>query len=409
MKPKILIVNKFYYPRGGDCICAINLRHLLTAHGYRTAVFSMNYPENLPTDDSAYFASEVNFAGPLRDKLKAVRRMLGYGDIRKSFSKILNDFKPEIVHLHNIHSYLSPQLAVMAHKAGCRVLWTLHDYKLVCPSYSCLSSGKVCEACVMDKNPRHVVQKRCMKGSRAASLLAYIEAKKWSAKRLQRYVDAFICPSEFMRQMMIKGGYDANLLHVNCNYLEEDRFMLNDTKEELTSGVKSRMSQEPYYCYVGRLSPEKGVDVLLEAATRLPYRLKIAGGGPSADALRNKYQGHALIEFLGHLGGPAVGEMISGARVSVIPSVCYENNPLSVIESLSVGTPVVGSDIGGIPELIEPGHTGLLARPGDRDSLCNAIREAFAHEWDRDAIATKASQRFSSKAYLSRLERIYNI
>lgn len=136
MKGKVLIVNKFYYPRGGDCVCAINLGRLLRDNGYETAVFAMDYSENISCEWSSYFASNVDFSGGIKNKLHAFKRILGLGDIRKSFLKILDDFDPDIVHLHNIHSYLSPVLAVLAHERGKKVVWTLHDYKLVCPAYN---------------------------------------------------------------------------------------------------------------------------------------------------------------------------------------------------------------------------------------------------------------------------------
>lgn len=398
MKPRVLIVNKFYYPRGGDCVCAIALERMLSAKGYTTAVFAMQYPMNIESEWSSYFAPEVSFSSSFKGKLKAAQRMMGHGDLRRSFARILNDFKPDVVHLHNIHSYLSPQLAVMAKEAGCRVVWTMHDYKLVCPSYSCLSSGNVCEDCV-GKTPAAVYKKRCMKNSRTASLLAYLEAKKWNPVKLQQYVDAFICPGVFMKKMMLKGGYPEEKLHVNCNYVDMTRF--SDDPADFPADA------DPYYCFVGRLSIEKGVETLLEAASTLPYRLKIAGGGPLSDELREKYGRLPQVEFLGNLDGAQVGRLLRHAHCSVIPSTWYENNPLSVIESLSMGTPVVGSDIGGIPELINNGVTGLLARPGDSASLKQAIDKAFSTEWNRDAIMLTSRERFSADAHLSRLEKIY--
>ncbi|MEG1999208.1 MAG: glycosyltransferase, partial [Bacteroidales bacterium] len=150
-KYKILLVNKFYYQRGGDCIQMMSVERLLKKHGHQVAVFSMQYPQNIKSEYSRYFVSNVNFAGGLKHKTKAIGRILGLGDVRSAYLKILDDFKPDIVHLHNIHSYISPIVAKLAKERGCRVVWVLHDYKLVCPSYSCLSAGKPCEACFTDK------------------------------------------------------------------------------------------------------------------------------------------------------------------------------------------------------------------------------------------------------------------
>ena len=147
-KKRILIANKFYYPRGGDCIVAMNLERLLKERGHDVAVLAMQYPENVDSGWNDYYPSQVDFAGSLGNKIKAAKRLMGWGDIITSFTKILDDFKPEIVHLHNIHSYLSPVLAKLAKRRGCQVVWTLHDYKLVCPSYACLQNGKPCEKCI---------------------------------------------------------------------------------------------------------------------------------------------------------------------------------------------------------------------------------------------------------------------
>ena len=185
---KILIVNKFYYPRGGDCICAITLERLLRENGHETAVFAMDYPENIDSGFNRYFAPEVSFSGGIGNKLKAASRIFGGAGVKEAFAKLLTDFRPDIVHFNNIHSYLSPVIVEMAKKAGAKTVWTLHDYKLVCPAYSCLSNGKICEDCI-GGNKRNVLSKRCMKGSRAASFLAWQEAGKWNVSRLEKATD----------------------------------------------------------------------------------------------------------------------------------------------------------------------------------------------------------------------------
>ena len=151
MAQRILLVNKFYYPRGGDCVVTLNTQSLLRSRGHEVAVFSMQYPENIESEWSKYFSSEVSFDGGMKNKLAALKRTLGWGDVKKSFSRILDEFKPDVVHLHNIHSYISPVVARLAKQRGCRVVWTLHDYKLLCPSYACLRNGEPCELCFNSK------------------------------------------------------------------------------------------------------------------------------------------------------------------------------------------------------------------------------------------------------------------
>ncbi len=397
MKQRVLIVTKFYYRRGGDCVCALNLERLLRDNGHEVAVFAMQYPENEPSEWSRYWVPEVDFSGGGKAKIQAVKRTLGYGGVKAAFQRLLDDFHPDVVHLHNIHSYLSPAVAQLARKSGTRVVWTLHDYKLLCPSYSCLREGQPCELCYRQK--RNVLTRRCMKGSLAASAVAWLEAKKWNRSKLQRYTQTFICPSDFMARKMAQGGFDKSKLVTLSNYIEPS---LAEAYAKIDLDGKPR----DYYCYIGRLSPEKGVTTLLEAASRLPYKLKVAGDGPLAEELRERYGDCQQIEFLGRISGSEVLELLSGARLSVMPSECYENNPLGVIESLSAGVPVVGAEIGGIPELIAPG-CGLTYTSGDADALTEAIKSAWAADYDREAIRTLALGNFSPATHYHHLLDIY--
>lgn len=396
-KPRVLIANKFYYPRGGDCICTINMERLLRDKGHATAIFAMDYPDNLPTEWSRHFAPQVDFGGGAAQKLAAVKRILGMGDVRRCFREALDEFQPDVVHLNNIHSQLSPVLAKMAHAHGAKVVWTLHDYKLICPAYTCLRDGKVCEECFA--GPRPVLSHRCMKGSLAASAVAWLEALRWNRGMLLGCVDTFICPSEFMKRKMMEGGFPEEKLTVNCNFIDFD-------KQRLLAEAPVD-DRRDYYCYVGRLSPEKGVDTLLEAAAKSAGKLKVAGGGPLLDEYMTRYAGAANIEFLGPLDAAGVSELLLHARFMVVPSVWYENNPLSVIEALCAGTPVIGANIGGIPELIDEGVSGLIFTPGDVASLSEAIGRAETIKWDHDAIRAASLARFSSEAHYARLQATY--
>ena len=398
MAKKILIVNKFYYQRGGDCIYSLNLERMLAAHGYEVAFFSMHYPENEESRYSSYFAPQVDFSGGVRNKISAVKRILGMGDVVSRFKRILADFRPDVVHLNNIHSYISPVVGALAKKAGCRVVWTLHDYKLLCPAYACLRGGEPCELCYSDKS--QVLKLRCMKGSLAASALAYIEAKKWNRGTLERFTDAFVCPSAFMRDKMLLGGFNADKLKVVCNFIDPVKI---DRLSSLDCTQKA-----DYYAYVGRLSQEKGVETLLKAASELPYKLKVAGGGPLAEEMKDKYAG-ANVQFLGHIDAEAVSELLAHARCVVTPSECYENNPLSVIESLCAGTPVVGARIGGIPELVKP-ENGLTYTPKSVKELSACICKVMeSADYDYASIARASRKAFSAEVHMSLLEKVYNL
>ena len=225
---RILIANKFYYPRGGDCMVAMNLERLLKRHGHEVAVFAMDYPENVDTGWNGYYASQVNFDGTLLDKLKAAWRLMGWGKIKTSFNRILDDFRPDIVHLHNIHSYISPVVAQLAKRRGCRVVWTMHDHKLVCPSYLCLCNGRTCERCI-GRTKMPVIRNRCMKDSLAASVMAYLEAERWNYDVLNDATDAFICPSQALASKMVKEGFEKSKIHVVCNHIDPEKQQLFDT------------------------------------------------------------------------------------------------------------------------------------------------------------------------------------
>lgn len=396
---KVLIVNKFYYNRGGDCVCSINLEKLLRQHGHKTAVYAMKYPENIETEWSRYYASEVSFGGSPMKMFKALARVLGLGDIKKSFNRILADFKPDVVHLNNIHSYLSPVLALLAKKTGAKVVWTLHDYKLICPSYSCIYDGLPCERCFIDK--WNVVSRRCMKASLPASLIAWIEAKKWSRVKLERSVDKFICPSEFMYAKMIQAGFSKSKLSVLCNFVDPVKL-----DSLLSSACNTR--ERDTYCYIGRLSSEKGICQLLESATELPqYQLMVAGDGPLGEQLRAKYSSFGNIRFLGRLGAEEIADLLGRSTASVIPSRWYENNPLGAIESLCAGTPVIGARIGGIPELIDE-RNGMCYTWNNTEELHDTIEIVMSREWNHEMISQESIVRFSPEIHYEQLIKLYS-
>ena len=390
---KILLANKFYYPRGGDCIYTLHLESLLKSKGHEVAAFAIQHPQNQPNAFQHYFPSEVSYSSEGgKNLVKTFLRPLGAKEVKQNFTALLDDFQPDIVHLNNIHTHLSPVLAEIAHKKHIRVVWTMHDYKLLCPRYDCLRNGMQCRLCFSNKI--NVLKYRCMKNSLFASALAYLEAEKWSKEKLEKYTDIFICPSEFMRTQMLAGGFDKNKLMVLPNFVSIKKNNFINSK------------RENYYCCIGRISMEKGIETLLQAAQQLPYPLKIAGTGPLFDELKSRYA-NDTIDFSGYLNREEVSTLIENALFSVIPSEWYENNPLSGIESLCLGTPILGADIGGIPELIEEHRTGLLFESRNKADLKNKIEEMYHFTFDYTDIAQKAQMNYSSENYYSSLMDIY--
>lgn len=386
---KILLSNKFYYRRGGDCIYMLNLEQLLKEHGHEVAVFAMDYPENLDTPWKKYFPNNMN-------KLMALTRPFGSQEVKRKFGRLLDDFNPDVVHINNVHTQLSPVIAELARKRCIKVVWTLHDYKLLCPRYDCLRDGKeICEKCFGgDKTPCKIY--RCMKGSRLASEVGYREAVMWNRERLEACTDLFICPSGFMAEKMAQGGFRKEKLKVLCNFI--------DTKK----CRKDNYDKEDYYCYVGRLSHEKGVTTLIEAAARLPYRLKVIGGGPLLEQLKIKNeQLKGNVEFLGFRQWDDIKNIVGKARFTVIPSEWYENNPLSVIEAQCLGTPVLGARIGGIPELIDEGRNGMTFESGNTNDLTEKIKTMFDVKFDYKGIADVAMKHYNAENYYKEIMKIY--
>lgn len=389
---KILIANKYYYNRGGDCVASMALEKLLKAKGHEVAFFSMQYAKNFKSDWASYFPSEVNFQAPdWRGKVNALARIISSSEVKSKFSLLLDRFNPDVVHLNNIHSQLSPVIGEIAHRRNIKVVWTMHDYKLVCPNYTCLHDGKVCSLCVDSHNPVHVLRTKCMKGSLPASVVAYLEALVWNAGRLDANTNCFIAPSQFLATMMIKGGFAPEKIKVVSNFINQD---LPSTCED----------KGDYYVYVGRLSEEKGLQTLLSAARSLPFELRIIGDGPLRGLLPDD---DPNIKYLGFKSWDELAPIIQKAKFVVVPSEWYENNPLSVIESQSLGTPVLGAEIGGIPEMIRVPECGMLFESGNKNDLMDKIKLMFSRSFNYKAIAEETKMRFSADRYYKEIIKIY--
>ncbi|OYP56261.1 glycosyl transferase family 1 [Prevotella sp. P5-92] len=399
---KILLANKFYYRRGGDCIYTMNLEKMLKEKGHEVAVYAMQYPENEKSEWSGYWPSAMT-------KLDAFTRPFGARQVMKGFSRLMDDFKPEVVHLNNIHTQLSPVIAKIAHEKGARVVWTLHDTKLVCPCYTCTRAGKWCTECFTDK--KAVIRHRCMPGGLPGAVIGYLEAQKWNREVLQECVDLFLPPSKFMMDTCVEGGYKPEKFRVLCNFIDVTK--VKGLKSEEVKGLKG-----DYYVYLGRVNEVKGVRTLCKAASQLDKRLVVIGGGELLPELQKTYVDCKQIEFKGQMQWEEFMPILRGARFMVLPAEWSENNPLTVIESQSLGTPVLGARIGGIPELIEslspalPQREGVVPNgmtftSGDVEDLKDKINKMFNHEFDYDAIAKNAIERYSSEAYYEKLMASY--
>lgn len=389
---KILLCNKFYYRRGGDCIYTMNLEQMLKRQGHEVAVFSQQFPLNEKSEWSRYWPSEFKMK-PSLHMIDSLLRPFGKGSVVKCFEALLNDFRPDVVHLNNIHTQLSPILAELAHRQGIRVVWTIHDSKLVCPCYTCNREGKWCEECFTDKHA--VMKNRCMPGGALGAYIGYREALKWTPVQLMECVDVFVCPSAFMAETLIKGGYKRDKILVMSNFIEQQKV------------ANPNHQKEDYYLYVGRINQVKGLPSLCQAAAELPYKLKIVGSGELEENLKIQYAEHNNIEWLGQKNWDEIRPLLEHARFTVLPAEWSENNPLSIIESLSLGTPVLGADIGGIPELINKTN-GDTFESGNIEALKLGIKEMWCNkDFDYPSIAQQALSTYSDSVYYSKLMNIY--
>ena len=378
---KILQVNKFYYPKRGADKYFFFIADLLRAHGHEVRVFAMDSPENLSSTEAAYFSKHIDLhARGLLAQLRTAAAILYNREAKKKFTELLADFRPDIIHCHNIYHQLSPSILDAARKANIPVVLHLHDYKLICPNYKLYTHGQACRRCRPQKYGQ-CCHYRCVENSRLKSALAALEMTlhhRW-LKIYRRGVNLFIAPSEFIKKTCLDFGWPEAQFRVLENI-----------------SPVSRIDNEPfqdYFLYFGALEEEKGVDLLIRAAAKSGRRVKIAGSGRELAALKqlNLSLG-APAEFLGQLQGITLQKTIAAALAIVVPSRWPENMPLAVIEAMGLGKFVIGADIGGLSELLIPGKTGALFPPNDWKTLSELMSKTeteFAETIGREAAASR--------------------
>lgn len=375
---KILHVNKYFYRKGGAEIVFFNMNKLMESRGHEMIPFSMHDDKNEFSDYSKYFISNVEWYGKNISKWQKVKnlgRLFHSFQAKKNLKSLLSKTKPELVHLHNIYHQMSPSfLPLLKKKYNLPIVMTVHDYKLICPNYSMLSNGKVCEACMKNKYYKAIGQ-ACHKASRLTSGILAVEMTYHKLRGNYNNIDALLCPSQFMMDKLSEWGIKTDK-YLLPNFIDLDEFQ---STEKLGD----------YLLYFGRLSEEKGIQVLLEALEELPesIKLKIVGAGNYKENLLQLIRQKQLdgrVEFLGFRKGQGLHDLIRNARLLILPSISYENCPLGLLEAFALGKPVLASDIGGIPELIkkekEKYYRGELFQAGQSKDLAEKIIEL----WDKE-------------------------
>ncbi len=406
---KILIVNKYLYRRDGVTTVVEETAALLKAAGHSVAFFGQDHPVRFTEGFGEQTVSPVELhvekAG-LSGALRALLRLFLSVGAAGPFKKTLRDFKPDIVHMHNIYHHLGPHLVAKAHYRRIPVVMTLHDYKLFCPAYRMLrpegDSLKPCDHCL--KNGRHeVLRYRCVRGSFLFSLVCFLEAL--FHLRLYARISAFIAPSRFMAQTARRGGIPPEKLR-----------LIPNPAPVLELPAADRTPNRPVFLFLGRLYPEKGAGLFLEALRKLPphsFRAEIAGEGPEEKTLRALSERAGLpVSFRGFVSGEEKLRLLSCSSCVVMPSLWFENCPMTVLEAYRAGVPVVASRIGGLPEIVEEGRTGMLVPPGDPRALARALRTIITQPRAAARMGRlgkkKAETFYAPAAYLERLLRLYS-
>ena len=397
---RIAFANNYLYLRGGSERVFFDEISVLEGAGHRIALFSREHASNIQTPYSRYFPSDLHYEGvPAPRKIVAAASLVYSSQCGRKFGELLEDFRPDLVHGHNIYGRLTTAILDAARRRDVPAVMTLHDHKLICPSYLMLSRGAVCERCEGRKF-YHCLLERCHKGGVVPSLVYTIEAT--CNRLLDKYRDVryFLCPSAFLKEKHARYGVPEERLEIVPNFLRIE-------------GYSPSYEGGEYVLYAGRLSSEKGLSKLLRAVEGLDVPLRIVGDGPMRESLesRAREKGQKNVVFEGYKTGKELADIFRRSLFVVFPSECYENAPMSILEGFAYGKPVIGADIGGVPEMITDGETGFLFPPGD----AAALRERVCYLSERPSLIAamgrkarrRIEERHTPEVHLKRLTDVY--
>ncbi len=395
---KILLVNKFLYPKGGAETYVFKLGEMLTEKGHEVQYFGLENKENIVGNNAQSYVSDMDFAKGIVKNLKAPFKIIYSREARKKIRKVLKDFNPDIVHLNNIQFHLTPSIILEAnkyrkkYKSDLKIIYTAHDYQLICPSHGLFDTDiRVCEKC-LGGNYTHCLRTKCVKGSLMKSFLGMMDAYVWKKSKAYSYIDTIICPSRFLKSKLDTQKRFADKTVALHNFIEDKKI---DT-----------VVKDDYVLEFGHLSRDKGTNTLLEVAKRMPEaRFLFAGYGVAVEDMKDVENA----EYVGFKTGEELVSLISRAKCSVYPSEWYENCPFSVIESQMFRTPVICSRMGGIPELVKDKETGLLFEAGNADDLEAKLRyflytEGIAQQYTENC---KDVSFETPETYYNKLIKIY--
>lgn len=400
--PNLLSVNNYHYRRGGSDVVYLDHAALMEELGWRNAFFSMHHPKNFSTPWENYFVNELEFGNSygIVDKAIMASKVIYSFEAQKKIKRLLQDFPADVAHLHCIYHHLSPAILPTLHEHGVPIIMTAHDLKIACPAYKMLNETGICEKC-KDGNFFNVIKHKCLRNSLGPSVIVALESTlHHQLNTYKKYLTKVAVPSRFFMNKFVEWGWPEEKFAYIPNYVDSSLF----TPE---------YSPGEYFLYFGRLAPEKGVETLLKAVKKSGVKLKVAGTGPEEaklHALQNELQ--ADVEFLGYQSGDALHSLIKQSKAIVLPSEWYENAPMSLLESMAFGKPLVVANIGGIPEMIEPGETGWMFTSGHVDELADLLANIQSTVVDTLLTFGKASralveERFNRDLYVTAIQNLY--
>ena len=305
----------------------------------------------------------------------------------QEFKSILRRVQPDVVHIHNFFSVISPSIYYACKEEGVPVVQTLHNYRLACPAASFYRDGQICEECI-EAGPFHAVKYGCYRESKlaTAALAAMIEVHR-RKKTWTEMVDCYIALTEFAREKMIQAGLPAEKIRVKPNFVLPD--------------PGPRMANGDYALFVGRLVDLKGVGTLIKAWSKLPASipLVIAGDGPYRPEMEKLISDLKLqnLDYRGRLSRQDTLAAMKGARFLMFPSEWYEGFPVTIAESFACGVPVLCSRLGGMQEIVEDGNTGLHFTPGDPTDMAEKVQWAWSHPEETSTMGFRARSEFEAK------------
>ena len=361
---KILMINKFLHPNGGSETYIFKLGAYLQTQGHEVQYFGMEHEGRIVGNRVNAYTSNMDFHGGSKlSKLLYPIKTIYSAEARKKIRLVLDDFQPDVCHLNNFNYQLTPSIILEIRKwekqSGhkCKIIYTAHDYQLVCPNHMCNNPNthENCEKC-LGGHFLNCTKGKCIHGSLAKSAIGTMEATFWKWMGIYKQIDKIICCSYFMKTKLDTYPVLADKTVAMHNFVD---------------AVEAKQVQKKeYVLYFGRYSQEKGITTLIQAAKELPeIPFVFAGSGP----LEHLLEGIPNIQNVGFQRGEALETLIREAKFTVYPSEWYENCPFSVMESQMYGTPVLGANIGGIPELIRVGETGELFESGNAEEMTRSI------------------------------------